>query len=256
MLTTLHQIGSYVASEDSVLWTPRGYVAGSKPGVIYCHGAGERATVPMNYGGNKPNEQALLQRICEAGYMVGTYDLGVFGAGGTTDSDSWGNTNAQTRVGQAITHIQAAGAKSGKVILLGISMGHVTAFNYAKSNPSNVQAVIGVIPVCDLDDIRDNNRNSYRASISTAWGTGAWTSAGTPALPAGANPATSNSGWSAKPWLGFYKSDDTIITASTVTALATAVGGTAVNMGTGGHTDASIGDVDLPTLFAFLAANS
>lgn len=259
---TSYGVGRYVASEGDTLWLPRGYQKdGSIRGVVYCHGAGELSATPLNAGGGKTNEAALLNAIGSVYPMV-SVDSGVWAQGGITDSNSWGNTNAQTRVGQAITWLQAAGgggAKTGKVILFGISMGHAVSMNYAQANSANVQAILAVLPVNDLDDIRDNNRGSYQSSISTAWGTGAWISAGNPALPAAANPAktTNQTNLGAIPQRLYYASDDAICMPATVTTLVTNLPIiTTVNLGTGGHSDASVGHVSIPDIMAWLAARA
>lgn len=152
--------GRYVANEWDVLAIPRLYRRdGTKMGVIYCHGAGELAASPLGSVNSKIAEAQLLSQIA-AQYPMAMADLGTWEQGGTSDSNSWGNTNAQTRVGQLKTWLQSAsggGAKSGKVALIGISMGATTALNYARNNPTQVVGVIGIIPVIDLDDIRTND---------------------------------------------------------------------------------------------------
>jgi hypothetical protein len=267
--------GRYVGSgsEGDVLWIPKGYAGGGTVrGVVYVHGAGELALTPLNGATGKQNEAQLLARIASVYPMV-MFDAGIWAQGGTTDSDNWGNTNAQTRLGQAITWLQTApgsggwnnpaggGAKSGKVLLVGISMGHALSLTYAQANSGNVQAVVGILPVNDLDDIRDNNRGAYRASISTAWGTGTWTAPGTPALPTAANPAKTGNQTNliAIPQKLWYANDDVICTPATCTSLISNIGAncTGVNMGnTGGHSDASVGAAPIADVLAFLAAHA
>ena len=103
-----------------------------------------------------------------------------------------------------------------------------------------MSCIVGVLPVNDLDDIRDNNRGGYQSSISTAWGTGAWTAPGTPALPAGANPAkTANqTNLIALPQKLWYASDDVICEPATAVTLISNLGANCVgvNMGATGGT--------------------
>lgn len=270
-----HGVGRYVASENDVLWMPRGYRGdGSVRGVVYVHGAGELADTPLNRLGGKQAEAALLRAVAAVFPMV-MFDAGVFAQGGLTDSNNWGNTNGQTRLGQAITFLQTApgaggsqnplggGAKAGKVHLLSISMGHALSLTYAQANPANVASIAGILPVNDLDDIRDNDRGAagYRAGISTAWGTAAWTAPNTPPLPAAANPAkpANQTNLLAIPQRIYYAQDDVICTPATSVALIANLGPkcTGVNLGnTGGHSDATIGAVNVGDVLAFLATNS
>ncbi len=273
MPSTNYGTGRYVASEGDVLWFPRGYKAGGTiRGVVYVHGAGEVALTPLNGAGGKQNEAQLLAAIASVYPMV-MVDAGVSGQGGTSDSDSWGNTNAQTRIGQAITWLQTAvgaggmfnpaggGAKAGTVALVGISMGHALSLTYAQANASKVSCIVGILPVNDLDDIRDNNRGGYRASISTAWAASPWTAPGTPALPAAANPAktTNQTNLIAVPQRLYYAQDDVICTLATCTALIANIGAqcVGVNLGSvGGHSDTTIGFVSVTDVLAYLAAHN
>ena len=358
MATTNYGTNRYGVNEGDVIMRPRGWKGdGTKRAVIYVHGAGELAistilgstAVP-----SKVNEAALLAAIADV-YPVVAVDAGVFGAGGPTDSNCWGNSNGQTRIGQAITYAQKAvgsggwanplglGAKPGPAALLGLSMGHVLSLNFAAANPALVTCIIGILPVNDLDDIRDNDRPvpsgasslGYQEGIGTAWATGTqrvdasctttsgtnsvtdaailtadqgryvsgpgiplntfvgtvtngvsfllsssptsqvsvnatasgtvalnitnrWTAAGTPALPAGANPAkpvnqTNLIPIQQKNWAA---NDDTICTIATANALTANLGPNCqlVNMGnTGGHSDASVGAVPVADVLAYLA---
>lgn len=255
--------GVYVAGESHTLALPRGYKRDqSKIGVVFCHGAGELA--PTMWQGSLPSkaaESALLAAIADV-YPSISFDSGVWAAGNTTDSNHWGNAQSVTRLGQAITLLQSTaasggGAKAGKVILIGLSMGHAQAINYAAANPNNVAAIVGVLPVNDLNDIRDNDRGGYRASISSAFGTGAWTAPGTPALGAPGNPAANASSITAIPHRLYYATGDAICTPATATALQATIGAkcSSVTIGAGGHSDASLALVDPGDLLSWLGAN-
>jgi hypothetical protein len=223
---------------------------------VYCHAYGENAT-----NGTAKYESALLAAIATIYPMV-KFDAGVYAGGGTTGSDNWGNTNAQTRLGQAITWLQdpaGGGAASGTVLLVCQSMGHALASNYTQAHAANVAAIVGWLPVCDLDNIRDG-WPTLRTTIEGAWGTGAWTAPGTPALPAGANPAVpaNYTNLTAIPHLMYYASDDILVTPATVTTLAAGIGAAAqaISLGPGGHTDASVGHVPTLDVLLFLAAHA
>jgi len=253
MAVLSYGVGRYATGEADVLITRRTYRPdGTRRGIIYCHGAGERAISLLNSNSNKTEEAVLFQTLAEAGFPLVACDLGT--GTGTTTGDSWGNTNAQARVADAITWLQSpsgGGAKTGQVLMLGISMGNSTMINYAKNNPSNVAAMVGIIPVSDLDDIRNNDRNSYRSWIDTAYGV-----TYPAALPAGANPATSYSGAVGIPYKTWYAADDTIVMASTVLALTAAIGGTATSVGNLGHSNAAVGAVPISAVIDFFLAHS
>lgn len=261
-----YEVGAYQAARGDVLWLPHGYKRdGTKRGVIFCHGAGELCAAPLNYpGAGKQAEASLLQQVASI-YPTIIHDAGTFGSGGVLDSDSWGSTNAQAETDLAINRLIAAGgggALNGPVLFIGFSMGHVLALNYAQASAGNrarVKAIVGVLPVNDLDDIRDNNRGGFQASISTAWNRAPWTAPGTPALPAAANPAlpANQTRWLDVPQRLYYASDDAICTPATVATMQANVPIiSTVNLGVGGHSDASIGHVSPADLLAFLAANA
>jgi dienelactone hydrolase len=258
-------IGRYVAAEGDVLMLPHGYPRdGSIRGVVYVHAFGEVA-LSINQFVNGLNKASVINAIASV-YPTVSFDGGAFGSGTTTDTNSWGNPNAQTRLGQAITWLQSpsgGGAKTGQVLLVGYSMGHALSLTYAQANPQNVAAIVGMLPVNDIDDIRDNNRGTFRASISTAWGTGAWTAPGVPPLPANANPAKvvtqPNCAWLNIPQLLIAANDDQICTMASCIALATAQGQKCqlVNTGnSGGHTDTTIGVINPNDVLTFLARYS
>lgn len=132
---------------------------GSVSGVIYCHGAGEVSFSPTNsiYVGQYPLLNALASQ-----YAVASGDFG---------GDAWGNSTAVSNMGSMKTWLQSTmGAKSGKVALVGISMGTLTALNYAKANPSQVACVVCILPAVNLNDFATNNRAGYGASALAAYG--------------------------------------------------------------------------------------
>lgn len=264
--------GRYQAARSDLLWLPKGYRRdGTLRGVVYLHGAGELAASPLNYApGGKQAEASLLYSIAEL-YPTISFDCGTFGSNDLFDSNHFGSLNAQSELTNAIAWLQTAGgaggsggggAKAGKVLLVGISMGHAISMTWgqAGTNASKIGCIVGILPVNDLDDIRDNNRGGYRAVISTDWGVGAWVSPGNPALPAGANPAlvANQTKLRTIPQRLYAASDDTICTFASSVALQANLGSicTLVNLGAGDHTDASVGHVSIPDVLAFLAANS
>lgn len=250
MIHASYGVGRYQASEaDVLLLNSRWRGDGTIRGVIFCHGVNSDATAAWTPATN-PNLMDLMAQIAEAGYPVLSVD-----AGGAA---TWGNDTAIARVGTARTYLQGAavGAKAGKVLLIGVSMGALNCFAYAGANAVNVAALVGFIPVSDLTDMRANNRGGYQASIDTAYG-GTYSEG---SFGATHNPQTMAAAgkFAAVPTRLFYASDDTTVVPATVTTLASTIGAgaTATNVGAVGHTDAAVGGASVSSILTFLAANA
>jgi len=83
-------------------------------------------------------------QLAEAGYLMGSIDAG----GGT----AWSNSAAMDRATDGYNWLTGtAGAKTGKIGLMGWSMGGMTALNWAKRNPTLVAGVLLWAPATDLD---------------------------------------------------------------------------------------------------------
>lgn len=236
MLRSSHGSGRYAASEQDVYLSQPG-VAGVR-GVIYCHGAGGSATNCRDY--TNIGELHLINAIAQQ-FPVLCVDAG--------GAQAWGNATAVARVGDAVTYLQGTlGAKSGTVLLVGASMGALTASNYAKANPSKVGCVVGIIPVVDLNDMVTNNRGGLAANINTAYGTYSEATHG-----ATYNPATYAASFTTPTRL-FYASDDTTAIPGAVTAFDTAcAAASATSLGALGHTQAAVAATPISTVLDFLA---
>lgn len=232
-------IGRIHAGESEAVMIPRLGVQTDRYPLIYCHGASltGMSAQAAGSGGTK-----ILDLLCRAGWKVICPDLGGL--------ETWGNDTSLARITEARTFATSLGCKSEKVVLVAGSMGNSVAFNYARSNLSSVAAIASFIPVCDLDDIRNNDRASYRGSIDAAWGVTY------PAvLPGRANPVTQPSGTFTGLNARLYvASSDTIALPSTATALVSLVGATAsvVVASAQGHGDGAIQDVDPDDLISFV----
>jgi pimeloyl-ACP methyl ester carboxylesterase len=224
---------------------------GSKRGVIYCHGAGQDARAAAGWDKAQPNTPATNQRllagkIAAAGFPLVAIDAGL---------DAWGNDTAITAMGQAQTYLQGAlGAKAGKILMLGVSMGNLTALNYTRQNRALVAAVVGIMPLSDLNHYFVNSGNA--ASVNAAYG-GAYsdtTNAGglwhNPTKYAAADLA----GLAYKAW---YGASDTIVPPATVTNVLSLIGGTASGVSLAGqvHGETLVGAVNADDVVAFLLAN-
>jgi alpha-beta hydrolase superfamily lysophospholipase len=169
---------------------------------------------------------------------------------------SWGNDTSIATVTDAVNYLQSTfGAASGKVLLVGQSMGHAVLANWARANRALVGGLVGIVPVSDLNDMVTNNRGGTAANINAAYG---GTYSDTTHGPTHNPTKYAAADLASLPWLGFYASDDTTVVPSTVTGLRSLIGtsATAVNIGTGGHTDTVVANLNVSQLLAFLAANA
>ena len=241
---TSYGVGRYVTGEGDVIASTRdGWVGGgTKPGLIVCPGHGRKGVQALT----DANETRLLQALAKD-WIVMIADLG--------SGDDWANATQITRIGQARTYLQGTwGAKTGKIGLLGGSMGGAAALAYARANPTLVACVAGVIPLLDIADIRDNNRSGYAANINAAYGgTYSDTTHGpshSPVKFAGALPDQT-----ALPIRLWTSSDDPIIMPATVTAFLNARPSTVrTDIGPVGHDLASWGHALNAGLADFLRA--
>lgn len=215
---------------------------GTRRGVIHCHMA--TYTEASILDPTLPNFAAIHRAIAEAGYPI----LATRQA-----SDNWANDAGIAKVTLAKTYLQGTlGAKSGKVFLVAASMGGALAMAYARANPTLVQGILLMLPVSDLQDMVTNNRGGFASSVNAAYSGGY--SNGT--YGATHNPTTFAASLAGIPvWCG-YATDDPIAVASTVTGVMSAIGGVVLNPVTGGHSDASFGNMSLDSMLAFLAANA
>lgn len=227
-MITSRAIGRYKASEVGVAVVPKDWKGdGSHYGVLIPHGAGVSGDWAIDN-----TYRTALKGFCDAGYPCFAADFG----GQTT----WGSDAAITAMTSGFNWLTAAppngiGAKAGKCLLYGGSMGALVALNWARQNVAKVLACAISIPVLDPVDIYTNDKGSYQSSIGTAYGVTFPT-----ALPNQAThcPVSFPADVTGFPIKGWAATDDPI--ASTNAALQTwvaAVGATAVaaSLGAVGH---------------------
>lgn len=234
------------AGEDDLLILPPRYSPnGTKRGLLHFHGAGEGV---FNAARNSSlaGHYNLVNRYVTSGFPVLCGDCG--------GAATWGNSTAIGKVAGLKTYAQGAlGAKSGTVILSGVSMGGLLALNWARANVSSVAGIILVIPVLDLNGVYAGNVGGVAAAIATAYG-GTYV-AGT--QQAAHDPATyaATGDLGSIPILLFYAGSDPFTAESVSTTFSGHVGSscTAVRLGSDGHTETSVSEVNLTTVAAFLA---
>lgn len=159
---------------------------------------------------------------------------------GTTPGSAahkWGNDSAMTALAADIATFQGngkcGGAKAGKVALMGISMGHLTAFNYAVRHPADIAGVMGFIPVSSLVQHYNAGVETGLASggfpteINTAYGLSTSPNAVTldATVKAQRDPLTRAAELDFMPWGLSYNLDDFVVAYSSVEAFISAKGG-------------------------------
>lgn len=231
-------LGRYQAAEQDWQAKPRNFPAANR-GVLYCHGAGQDATSMSD--ATKTGQVPLIRGIASQ-YPTIAPDLG--------GAFTWGNSTCQTRAETARGYLGTGmGAVNAKIHLVGISMGGLTALQYAKANPTKVASISLILPTVDLDYDFQNDAQSSRASIGTAWGV----TFPTP-LPAGAKIlADASYGLPMKIW--YVTNDPYTLTASSTTFAANQ-SASAVSLGTLGHTETAFAAVPIADVIAFMAANN
>lgn len=216
----------YAAGEQDVYLADNAQWATGVRGALYLHGANADHAACRDYA--NLGELHLVNAVAEL-FPVLSID-----AGGPT---AMGNDTAIARIGDAVSYLQGArGAKAGKVILIGSSMGVLGALNYARANPTKVAAVLGVIPAIDLHDIVVNDRAGLAAAANASYG-GTYSE-----LTHGPmhNPA-SYAAFFTVPTRLYYASDDAAAIPSAALAFTAAcTSARAFSLGALGHTQAAI----------------
>lgn len=219
-------VGQYRASESHTFIGNRLYALDStKPPILVCPGRGQTSDNEVLTGWIGD----VVAALAEAGFPVLAADMG-----GTT---SHGNAASAAAVGDARTYANAPfGAKSGKVGLLGTSMGALPALRYYMDNPGNVACFCGGVPNVNLQNVHDVTRPDIATEIETAHG-GA---GGYATYLTNYNPSAHTSSFAGLPMQLHYSTDDNNITPSTVTSFGAATGAQVISLGAVGHNPAGM----------------
>lgn len=152
-------VGQYVAAEASTVVASALYKAdGVKRPIIFFTGdtSSDRDFLTTPASGSQ-----IAPRLVDLGVPIVS---AVFGGAAL-----WGNDTCQTRIGQAWTYVKAQmGCKADKFIGIGISKGAQALLNYTRNNPSNVAALVGIVPVVNLPNVYADNAG-LQAQIDTAY---------------------------------------------------------------------------------------
>lgn len=230
-------VGQYVASETHRVVWPLQARDGRKL-LVYVQGSHGTADTTYNA------ERADIEALAEAGYVVALCDLsqtttqGTFGNGNAA-----GGTGAQGRIAQLQTFMLGSDAPltaTGPMRMVAGSGGVAAMLNYARANPSNVAAMVGIGPLVDLEDLYENRTDGSvtQAEIDTAYGGDVTTSYATHNPSAPGNQAA----LADIPLKLYYSTDDPYIPAETVTNYQSLYGANCEieSLGAIGHSDAGV----------------
>lgn len=129
-----------------------------------------KTPVIFSHGATGTGLSAALITICEdVTKQTGSLCIG----GDMGGPSTYANSLAMTAVGNMKTWISGTSllpAKTGKVILMGGSMGVQVNCAYALANPTHVAALICIIGLPSIQYAIDNDINNARSNVYTAYG--------------------------------------------------------------------------------------
>lgn len=225
--------------ENVAVWVPTGRDAHRRL-IVSCHPM--TGTVAGGYGRGTGGPAQHHDALADAGYTV-IYPR--------TGGDLWGNATSQGLVDDAIEYaVDYWRADATTVGFLAVSMGNVTASNWALQNLETASLIVSFVPASDVNDIHANNRGGATAAINAAY-SGAYVE-GTHGPTA--NP-TNYAASLTTPWRAYYAGDDPTVLEATVLALAAALpDGEATDMGNLGHDFDVMNAVDTETVVGLFDA--
>lgn len=150
------------ASDQQYLMYRAGQRVGVGPGIICLHGRGASA---VQYAPNSARDYSpgfYANALAREGFRVMSID-----DNGTTD---WGSQDSTDRINEAITYLQdvaKGGAKSGKVGIMGWSMGGMATLNWLDQNIAKHACSWLWAPASDLEYFHNNA--TYTAEIDAAY---------------------------------------------------------------------------------------
>lgn len=225
----------YTGTEKQLILRPRTYDPAATPHpCVFCWGHGNNATILAN--------GVYWNGIGRAPADINDKPV----ISGDFGGDHWGRDDGITKFDALLTYYSTRGCDVSLIDLILISMGAPLGLNWAKANPTKVRKIVGVNPVIDIDDIHDNNRNSYAADIESAY----TNLAGWNAAKATHSPAEYPASFIGMTMDLFYSTNDAIVIASTVTDFASASGATAHSLGAVNHSAGSLTPADVAALLA------
>lgn len=148
--------GKIIVGEQEVELYPRD-INSALGNIVYCHGA--EGTNPGSMAWMLLKGRWPIMNSCVNNSSILCPELG--------GNATWGNNTALAAMDAAYDYIVATTGRS-TISLLAQSMGATTAIAWAKDNPEKINKIALLIPVIDLQDVR--NTSGYQAVIDEAYG--------------------------------------------------------------------------------------
>lgn len=241
--------GKVTAAEGFLVATPRLRPQTLKTPIIFCPQAGGLASFFLNSLDPTKGRRAMLVRkladdlqcVCVSGDFGG--------------QNTFGNDTVVARIKAVYDWLQTRPTvRQGQVLMVGTSMGNLSALNFARAWPGKVKAILSFFGLTDLVSTYENNVGGLAVTIGNAWGVVA------PAdLPSRAAPMDNISELDGLSWLGFSGNLDALVSVATQQAFVDAVNaefpGKAlyINTGVTDHDDTTIDAVSYKTIKEFLS---
>lgn len=144
---------------DFILGTYDTWTGARTQGVLWCHG--DRGTAAASSVAMFNFWQGLAKD-----YTLMTADL--------SGVSTFGNDPSMAAMDDAADYLEAEWNAEPPHILVGASMGVVSALNWAKRNPSRVKAIAGAIPATDIEYLHAHAPAPVPADIDVAYPPTGW----------------------------------------------------------------------------------
>ncbi len=128
--------------------------------VIYSHGSGD--TVSKTLGSS-----IFMKELSDYGSFFASNDF-IFAAS-DEHGENWGSNYALTDINNLISWISTNYPNSGKIYLIGYSMGGLTAMNYALKYPDNIARIALLAPTVYLNTWYKTNVSKFEKIDITIW---------------------------------------------------------------------------------------
>lgn len=217
VMSTQRDLGQYVAAEASLAAIGRTYRRGVKRPVIYFTGANGLA---RDFLDEPASGSQIAPRLVDVGIPFISSQFG-------SPPLQWANDIAQARIGQLWTYVKTLlGPRTDKFVGIGVSKGAAALLNYARNNPANVAAIVGIVPAANINDLYVNQAATFQAQIDVAYPSGTYPPNGWPSAKGTHDPALNAATHAAQgiPMRFYYGDADTTVLPAVLESFMAAVG--------------------------------
>lgn len=215
------QAHAFIAGETGLLMHSRNErFDGTSRLILYSHGFGSTEREPFTYKSAGPSlgqpASTIPQYLAADGYIV---YAGLWGS-----TSNYGNDLCLARMEAAAAAMRALGASADPLGLLGVSMGNMSNARYWAAHEADVDAVVGLVPLCNAINGYNDAAAGTKAAMNAAWG-GNFLVNGALFSPHNLVPTIDDAGEKLRL---HYSTTDNVVRPADALALAAAVGATAL----------------------------